>query len=466
MFTVTMFSFTKRANSTAQPSGGTSFNCVLKSDSSILTPTIELQLPITQAPNYNYAYIPAYGRYYYVKDWLFTNRLWVASLSVDVLATYKSAIGNSFLYVTRSSATFDGSIIDNEYPTKTTYTQSIISNSTPFVQSLAEGTYILGILSGSSDNGAVAYYAMSSAQFKSFASLLFTDGTFDSFSDISSGLWKSLFNPFQYISSCVWIPFHNSYDAPDSGYSFGTNVTSMKFGWWDLSASAQTVTNIRISKVVTLAIPHHPKAATRGSYLNAAPYSRYKLHIMPYGDFALDGMTLSGHDTLTVEVLTDVPTGMSTMIVSTDGIKLLTASAALGVNIPMATMASSLGGFMSNATSSVTSALQFPVNPVGAVLGTASGIISAGASLMPQVQGGGAQGSASLMGVDGVYIQGLFYDIVDEDNSHFGRPLMSKRNISALPGFLQVEEGDVPIAGTKEEYNEIKSLLEGGFYYE
>ena len=43
---------------------------------------------------------------------------------------------------------------------------------------------------------------------------------------------------------------------------------------------------------------------------------------------------------------------------------------------------------------------------------------------------------------------------------------MSKRNISALPGFLQVEEGDVPIAGTKEEYNEIKSLLEGGFYYE
>ena len=43
---------------------------------------------------------------------------------------------------------------------------------------------------------------------------------------------------------------------------------------------------------------------------------------------------------------------------------------------------------------------------------------------------------------------------------------MSKRNISALPGFLQVEEGDVPINGTAAEAEQIKTFLEGGFYYE
>ena len=111
-FVVNFYNFAKRENSTARPSGGTSFNCILKSESSIINPTIELQLSIDTAPSYNYAYIPSYNRYYFVKEWTFNNRLWSASLSVDVLATYKTEIGNSFLYVTRSSAAFVRSIGD------------------------------------------------------------------------------------------------------------------------------------------------------------------------------------------------------------------------------------------------------------------------------------------------------------------------------------------------------------------
>jgi hypothetical protein len=59
-----------------------------------------------------------------------------------------------------------------------------------------------------------------------------------------------------------------------------------------------------------------------------------------------------------------------------------------------------------------------------------------------------------------------FYRITNWDNTHNGRPLMQTRTISTLSGFIMVQKGDVPIAGTSQEADEIRSLLEGGFYYE
>lgn len=455
MFTVTMFSFTKRANSTAQPSGGTSFNCILKSDSSILTPTIELQLPITQAPNYNYAYIPAYGRYYYVKDWLFTNRLWVASLSVDVLATYKKQIGDSALYVTRSSATYDGRIIDTMYPAKTSYTSSAIVNAPPFPRNWSQGSFILGLISGSSSTGAVAYYVMTKAQFASFASAIFTDGNFDSITDITQALWRTLFNPIQYVSRCLWVPI--AFDD----FS-GADETRIKFGWWDMNINCRDMGEIYITKTMTLAIPHHPQAASRGEYLNSGAYSRYKLHALPFGDFALDGMLLSPYTALKLTFTLDPTTGVCNMRATgdSDSLVLLSTSAKLGVDIPLASLQSNLSGAFSGTATAVAS------GGAGNILGSQAGILSAIGSLLPQTEGGGVQGSAALIGEGGYILQGEFFDIADEDNAHFGRPLMSKRTLSALPGFLQVQDGDVPINGTAAEFEQIKSYLEGGFYYE
>ena len=59
-----------------------------------------------------------------------------------------------------------------------------------------------------------------------------------------------------------------------------------------------------------------------------------------------------------------------------------------------------------------------------------------------------------------------FCRITSWDDTHNGRPLMQTRTISTLSGFIMVQKGDVPIAGTSQEADEIRSLLEGGFYYE
>lgn len=116
---VNMYTFSKYANSTEQPAGaGTSFDCVLKDTSGVINPTIALKLDMSfNVSAYNYAYIPDFERYYFVREWTWERGLWVASLDVDVLATYKAQIGVSTQYVLRSSLASNGKILDTIYPT-------------------------------------------------------------------------------------------------------------------------------------------------------------------------------------------------------------------------------------------------------------------------------------------------------------------------------------------------------------
>ena len=59
-----------------------------------------------------------------------------------------------------------------------------------------------------------------------------------------------------------------------------------------------------------------------------------------------------------------------------------------------------------------------------------------------------------------------FFRPVDDDNAHNGRPLCAIRQVSALGGYMLVQDGDVPIAGTQGEGDAVKAFLESGFYYE
>ena len=108
---VVFYTFSKKSNSTAQPTGGTTFSCILKSDSSVVNPRIELNYSGNPS-GFNYAKISEYGRYYYITEWTYTPGLWVATMQTDVMATYKSQIGSESLYVLRSSAAYDGNILD------------------------------------------------------------------------------------------------------------------------------------------------------------------------------------------------------------------------------------------------------------------------------------------------------------------------------------------------------------------
>lgn len=74
-------------------------NVKLKSPVNINNPVLTLSAK-HNIKNYNYAYIPEFGKYYFIEDiTLQSNNINVITLRVDVLKTYEEDILNSDLYV-------------------------------------------------------------------------------------------------------------------------------------------------------------------------------------------------------------------------------------------------------------------------------------------------------------------------------------------------------------------------------
>lgn len=109
----------------------------LRDGTSILNPEVEIETALTESMvgAINYAYIEVFGRYYYVTDIKTeTNGLWIVSMHVDVLMTYKTEIRAQNAVVARQEASFNMYLDDGWFMA---YQNPIIqtkyfSNPTPF----------------------------------------------------------------------------------------------------------------------------------------------------------------------------------------------------------------------------------------------------------------------------------------------------------------------------------------------
>ena len=101
--------FSKRENSTKQPTGGTSYDVVFKDAFSIIGGTVKLQVNFDTAKNYTAA---KYGNNFYkVVDVVSTtNNIVEITLTLDVLATYKSDIAAYTSMIERSPS--DANIVN------------------------------------------------------------------------------------------------------------------------------------------------------------------------------------------------------------------------------------------------------------------------------------------------------------------------------------------------------------------
>ena len=156
-FNVTLYSFTKEVNSTARPSGsGQTYPCVVITPCDIINPQLRLQLGTGYNPStYNYCYVPAWGRYYWINDWIMDGPIWTAVCNVDPLASWKTQIGATSAYVLRSAAAYDGDVIDNLYPTLAEPTITVSNYNTGWFTDLDydHGTFVVGLINsqGASD---------------------------------------------------------------------------------------------------------------------------------------------------------------------------------------------------------------------------------------------------------------------------------------------------------------------------
>lgn len=470
---VYFFTYSKKKNSTSQPSltSGTQFTVNLKDDCSVLNPVLVMTASTTGMPNpftpayFNYAYIQKFSRYYFITDVQYVLGHWEFYLTVDVLASFKTAIGNTSAYIERSSNSSNGTITDMLYPATTD-----VSISSPTVShswrgvAPSGGAYILGVINNQNSNhiGAVTYYAMDTAGLNSLFAYLFGNNIYQagSITEIGEDLFKSLFNPFQYIVSCLWLPGYPS--------SYGSTTGSVIVGYWTTNVTAYLVSAITEARYVTAEVPNHPQIS-RGSYLNYAPYTKITLYCPPFGSIPIDPYFTNAGRYLYAKTLIDVATGEAVINVSFranssavwNNKVCTTKSARMGVPIQIAQVLSDYSGSIGSVLNGASS---------GSVAGIISSVIggavqSAIATQTPNVSTSGSNGSFNTF-TDEPALVVEHYKIADEDNADFGRPLMSNRTINTIPGYIKCADGHFSGACFDTEKDAINRYLVDGFYYE
>lgn len=470
---VRFYHFSKKPNSTKIPTdGGTVYSCTLKSASGIINPIVRLMLPIGSNPSaFNYAYIPDYGRYYYVRDWVFSDRLWEGLLQVDALASWKNAIGSSTLYALRSSAKSDGNLLDHFYPTSSDFTENIQNVNSPFSTNgtidISKGCFCVGVISSDPSVGSIKYSFLQTGALKTLCSgLMAAIGTGNGFDadDASLALQKSVIDPLSYIKSCVWLPISYSSIAE-------VGEQSLTVGDWIITANNKPLVSGSGAPYYvgtsTFNLHVHPQTSSRGNYLNLSPYRYLRLSIPPFGVFSLEPMDFLNADAITLQSYVDYCTGAGELYILNGQRVTQRVSSMIGVPIQLSEIRQNiLGGGLSTLGSIVGSVASGLIgNAAGAITGVLSGIGSAVDTFRPTPSSIGSNGSfVSLNGQWQLYER--FSKIVDEDNGHHGRPLCQIVKPAEVGGYLLVADGDVDLPASAAEISDIKSALESGFFYE
>ena len=471
--TVKFWNFSKRENSTAVPAAAAAqtLTCKLKTDSGILNPTVEVGLGMSFNPSsLNYAQIVDYGRYYFVTDWTWSEGLWVASLQVDPLASYKSDIGASTRYVLRAASAWDKTIVDTQYPPKADRQLDVVDTASfSFDQDLSSSGYVLGVAARDSDAaGAITYYTLTAQQIRDLVSYMLispTDVWTTSFTTWTDILYRSIYSPFDYIKSCKWFPLIN-FPLTSVPLKFGNYTSSVQGQVLDLDA-ANWITMTR-----TLNMPTG-WSMLEGKY-KTKPYASLYVVFNPFGVIEIDPAEVSDASSLSLTIYPDYISGDCMLKISkvtgSGTIFLTQLTARIGIDINLSAASVDLGGMLRGGVA------------IGAAL---AGAFTGGTSLAASVglaAGGAADFSMAStptmshsVGMTMGYVRALegtasliysHVDFVSSSPTEFGFPLYADHQIGTLSGYIKCGDGDVQIGALAEERSAIREYMTGGFYYE
>lgn len=463
MINVHFYNFAKKENSTAQPSGtGTVLQCAVKTPSSVLSPVVEAA--VNSFPAWNYCYIPDFGRYYFVTSTTYNRGLWEISLSVDVLASFKTQIGNTSLYVTRSSTRQNQALIDKMFPLTGNQTLDTETIDAGFQVTWSTGYVLVGIMDGLTTSGMTMYQFAPTEYGKFIAGLMGTD------SDSSISTWLpaiqsiqvTTYEPLRYVGAAYWFP---------NNFNTGQAVTSLKLGNYTATGfTCAPVDTPQIPRTLgyTVTIPKHPQATNRGKWVNLEPYSQYEMSLGPFGTFKLDSTALLDATQIFISIIPDPMTGVAKAYIRTDeGTLLSNLTAQWGVPIRVSSAGDqTLGNVLQTVGGAVAVGVGAAAgNPI-AVVGGLSASISGIADI--------AKGSFSTTGSSGALVEhqvskilyGRFWTVAPEDNANKGRPFCSTALPSAIGGYIEAQTGLFSSdTATRTEINAVNAYMEGGFYY-
>ena len=452
----TWSNFSKKINSTAQPTGASrDYTVYLKENTSIEKPVFILGTGIDSGINY----CQCFGNYYFVDDIVMISADQVeVHCILDVLATHKTAIGNYTAFVERAAASHDPWLIDSAVSANQNIVNEAVATTDLFNVDL-DGCFIVRTVSpgSSSTPSGIASWVMDKSDMATFLSFLTTESNFPDV--MSDSLVKTFFNPFQYVISIKWFPIAKNDIA-------GT-LQTMTLGWWQ-PGQFKLLTSALFYDNKTLNVPIKTYSS---DFRETTPsFTRIIADIPSIGVVELDPMLL--WSTARVRVCIDWITGEMRLTFgregSQGGVTVITDSFAsfsgqIGIDIPVG-QSNSMTGQALTAAPGMTA---LDAAGAGIVTGAVDIINGIKNILSPTISViGGAGNIASIISNPRLLLYVRNYGCAEFPNTVYGRPLCKNKQLSTLSGFIKCQAASLSLAAPDTETQAVNNYLNSGFYYE
>lgn len=311
--------------------------------------------------------------------------------------------------------------------------------------------------------GVIGLFCPSAAQMQLLSDFMWTDfggtGTTveDILKEVVEALKRTISNPLDYIVGLNIIP--------SQGLSIG-GLKSVRFGFVDSGVSMPILANQYFTvDCGSLAFD----TVCGDTFLDYAPYAKFSIYLPYIGFKDVDPNDFVGH-TIGVIYHGDCVTGGVTAYITKDGSVMYQYSGCCALNVPLSadSWGETISGAISVATGIVAAAASGGAAGVGLAAAKGAASVAANPSLLsPQVNHSGAvSGGAGCMGVQYPFVirEAVNYHSTASFNKETGYPAYYYRKFADISGYTTVLDphvGNIENA-TREELNEIESLLESG----
>ena len=464
--------FSKRVNSTKQPTGGTTVDVLLKEQCDVLAPSF-----ILNTLDFNINYVQAFGNYYFAQVINLDGHRSEIKCTLDHLATFKSQIGSYTGLIEYCSASSNVYITDP----RNKPTLDLATNHNDFVWmsgkglDASAGTFVLSFLSDQANStGLVKYVAMDWYALSQFSYMLFSQS-------IADEVKKQFTNMTDALVSLYWIPIdiNNLVGTTTSTFTVGKEPIT-------LSDSSGKILTQRIHEIETgstiVAFPSAGVGAAdiRNTYLAKPPYLTSELYLPFIGNVPMSEDLIACYNSgIKLKGAIDVFTGDIVYSLYINSERVATYNGNVATQLP-------IGSASYNAFSAITGSLTTVGGVGAAILGLSTGnvMMAAGGlasaakgamdtaksvSVHTQINGTNSSAVAQTMGVTPTIINILAKPVVTDLLSYqtkHGMPYFKVDTVSACGGYVQTADASVSIPGDGAEQDTVNNYLNAGIYYE
>lgn len=442
---LSLYSFSKRQNSTSVPSGGTDVDVTLKRETSLNAPTFILQS--AERPAATYARFE--GAYYFIDNVRsMRNDIWALECRLDVLATYRTQINATSAFV-EYAAGGNTTIQDDRIVPASSVTRASNSASGGFS---SRGCYLLSVVGRTG----VATYAMDITGVMSILNQIqnWADNLVQplvTVEDVLKTVGSQIMSAggaMECIRDCRWIPFAIS-DLPLAAPTDGISI-----GMYRIPSNYAYVTDAITTKSISLTVPF-----TRSGFLRLPPYAEVQLYLPFVGNVALQSPQFVNANTIVVDMSRNNKSGAIAYQIFLGGYTIGTYGAETAVSVPVGVSNISPQSIV---TSAAGAAIAATYNPIGAVASAVS--LQPTNSCVGGIQGGAGAGLQNDIQVT-VLERGISGAVGNMDAIQ-GTPVFATRQLSTLSGYVKTRGASVAgdMRGVLRE--QINTMLDDGIFLE